>query len=107
MKIALADAISKLNEDPKEQLVKLFEHGTMYVEYYKPGKVDKQSPHEQDELYIVASGNGIFIKADEQYNFVTGDMLFVPAGVPHHFENYTGDFAVWVIFYGKKGGEVN
>ena len=105
MKIALTEAISKLAEDPSKHFIKLFEHGTMYVEYYQPGTADLQTPHTQDELYMVASGNGEFIKADERFSFQTGDVLFVPAGVEHHFENYTNDFAVWVIFYGAKGGE--
>jgi len=33
--------------------------------------------------------------------------LFVPAGIEHRFENFTSDFATWVIFYGKEGGEKN
>jgi mannose-6-phosphate isomerase-like protein (cupin superfamily) len=33
------------------------------------------------------------------------DVLFVPAGVEHRFENFTDDFTTWVIFYGQKGGE--
>jgi len=32
-------------------------------------------------------------------------MLFVPAGVEHRFENFSDDFATWVIFYGPEGGE--
>ena len=34
-----------------------------------------------------------------------GDLLFVPAGVVHRFEEFTDDLAVWVIFYGPEGGE--
>lgn len=33
--------------------------------------------------------------------------LFVPAGTEHHFENFSDDFATWVMFYGKLGGELN
>jgi len=29
----------------------------------------------------------------------------VAAGVEHHFEDFTEDLTVWVIFYGSKGGE--
>ncbi len=38
----------------------------MKVEYYKPEKIDLQKPHAQDELYIVASGSGTFIRSDEK-----------------------------------------
>lgn len=33
------------------------------------------------------------------------DVRFVPAGVVHRFEEFTDDFAVWVVFYGPEGGE--
>jgi len=31
--------------------------------------------------------------------------MFVAAGVEHHFEDFTEDLAIWVIFYGPPGGE--
>jgi mannose-6-phosphate isomerase-like protein (cupin superfamily) len=105
MKVSLPDAVSALAADPSKLFVKLMEHGSMYVEYYKPGSTDLQTPHRQDELYVITSGKGEFVKANERYPFETGDVLFAPAGVPHRFENYTADFATWVIFYGPDGGE--
>jgi mannose-6-phosphate isomerase-like protein (cupin superfamily) len=64
-----------------------------------------QTPHEQDELYVVFSGSGEFLLNGERMNFTAGDVLFVPAGVEHRFENFSDDFVTWVIFYGPKGGE--
>jgi len=32
-------------------------------------------------------------------------VLFVPARVEHRFEEFSDDFATWVIFWGPKGGE--
>ena len=29
-----------------------------------------------------------------------GDMCFAAAHAPHGFEDFTDDFAIWVIFYG-------
>jgi quercetin dioxygenase-like cupin family protein len=37
--------------------------------------------------------------------FKEKDVLFVPAGVEHRFDNFTDDFMTWVIFYGQKGGK--
>jgi mannose-6-phosphate isomerase-like protein (cupin superfamily) len=31
--------------------------------------------------------------------------MFVPAGAPHHFENFSDDLVIWAIFYGPEGGE--
>ena len=39
--------------------------------------------------------------------FGPGDLLFVPAGVVHRFEEFTDDLAVWVVFYGPEGGEAS
>jgi mannose-6-phosphate isomerase-like protein (cupin superfamily) len=37
--------------------------------------------------------------------FGPGDFLFAPAGVEHRFEDFSKDFATWVLFYGPEGGE--
>ena len=77
----------------------------MYVEIYKPREIDKQTPHLQDELYVVISGSGVFLNGEVRSPFQAGDILFAPAGAEHRFENFTDDFATWVIFYGPVGGE--
>ena len=38
----------------------LMKHGTMTLRYYAPRGRDPQAPHEQDEIYLVASGSGTF-----------------------------------------------
>ena len=80
-------------------------HGTLLVEYYAPRGVDPQKPHTRDELYVVVAGTGWFVNGDERQRFGVGDVLFVPAGVVHRFEEFSDDFAVWVVFYGPEGGE--
>lgn len=83
----------------------LLEHGTMELGYYQPDGTDPQQPHDQDEIYIVQSGSGIFVCGDDRTSFEPGEALFVPAGTIHRFEDFSTDFSVWVIFYGPKGGE--
>jgi mannose-6-phosphate isomerase-like protein (cupin superfamily) len=46
-----------------------------------------------------------FYNDGERTPFDVGDVLFVRAGNEHRFENFTDDFATWVIFYGPDGGE--
>lgn len=104
MKINPKKALKKLAEQDSPFL-KLFEHGTLTVEIYKPEKVDLQQPHSRDEVYVVVSGTGEFMNDGERTTFTPGDFLFVPAGVEHRFENFTDDFSTWVIFYGPEGGE--
>ena len=82
-----------------------FEHGTLLVKMYRPTKTDKQQPHTRDEIYVVARGSGWFVNGSERHAFEAGDVLFVPAGVVHRFEDFTDDFCTWVMFYGPEGGE--
>ena len=88
-----------------QRSAEVFSHGTMVVKYYAPRGTDEQTPHTRDELYVVAQGSGTFINGDDQHPFSSGDVLFVRAGMPHRFENFTDDFGTWVIFYGPEGGE--
>lgn len=80
-------------------------HGSARIGVYAPRGTDPQQPHDQDEVYVVARGTGSFLNGAERQRFGPGDMLFVPAGVTHRFEDFSADLAVWVIFYGPVGGE--
>ena len=100
------DALEKLSQEDSP-FKKLFNHGTLSIEIYKPEKVDLQQPHTRDEVYIIISGTGEFINGTRKTNFSPGDFLFVPAGVEHRFLNFSTDFSTWVIFYGPEGGEKN
>jgi mannose-6-phosphate isomerase-like protein (cupin superfamily) len=104
MKIDKNEAIVRLKES-NSPFLKLFEHGTLSVEVYKPAKNDLQQPHAKDEVYIIISGNGEFVNNGVRTKFLPGDFLFVPAGIEHRFENFTDDFSTWVLFYGPIGGE--
>jgi len=98
-------AIEALEQAAPLPFITLLQHGTMTVEYYAPVGVDKQTPHKKDELYIIAKGNGIFNRCGEMVPFNAGDVLFVPAGTEHRFDDFSDGFATWVIFYGQDGGE--
>jgi mannose-6-phosphate isomerase-like protein (cupin superfamily) len=106
MKISKAEGLEQLANSGKIFL-ELFTHGTLSVEIYKPDGIDLQKPHERDEVYFVISGHGTFFSDGKRDSFQVGDFLFVPAGIEHRFENFTDDFATWVIFYGPEGGEKN
>lgn len=103
-RLTLPNALIELGKVP-ETYVDLFSHGSMSVELYQPIEIDTQEPHSQDELYVIASGSGHFVNGDKRHPFETGEVLFVPAGVEHRFEDFSADFSAWVIFYGPEGGE--
>jgi mannose-6-phosphate isomerase-like protein (cupin superfamily) len=99
MKVSIENALSELNKANEQLFVKVMEHGSMSVEIYRPVKTDLQTPHKQDEIYVIISGGGEFINNGERLTFKPGDVLFVAAGIEHRFENFTDDFATWVIFF--------
>lgn len=77
----------------------LFNARGIEVEMYRPQGEDRQTPHERDELYVVARGRGEFLHGDHRQTVETGQVLFVPAGEAHRFVNFSEDFATWVIFF--------
>jgi mannose-6-phosphate isomerase-like protein (cupin superfamily) len=58
---------------------------------------DRQSPHEDDEVYLVLEGRGTLQVEDEQIPVEEGKAVFVPAGAEHQFTGYEG-LSVLVIF---------
>lgn len=99
------DALTQLPHEAGQRFATLFQRGSLAVEIYAPRGEDRQQPHDQDEIYVVIQGSGMFRNGDAYHRFGPGDTLFVPAGVVHRFEDFSDDLAVWVFFYGPKGGE--
>jgi mannose-6-phosphate isomerase-like protein (cupin superfamily) len=98
-------ALRQLPGDQGEAFRELFEHGSLMIEVYAPRGHDPQQPHTRDEVYVVISGSGWFRNGEERHPFAAGDLLFVPAGAVHRFEDFSDDFSTWVMFYGPEGGE--
>lgn len=91
--------------DPGRLSAHIFAHGSFEARWYAPRGHDPQTPHTRDEAYVVIRGSGTFCCAGQRAAFGPGDMIWVPAGAEHRFEDFTDDLAVWVIFYGPEGGE--
>ncbi len=98
-------ALQQVAQSPDRAYGVLLAYGSMELGYYKPDGVDPQTPHDQDEIYVVQSGRGHFVLEGDRQPFEAGEALFVPAGATHRFEDFTEDFAAWVVFYGPEGGE--
>ena len=95
----------RLTNEEGGHFVVAYRHGTMSIELAAPKHPDTQQPHAQDEIYVVVRGSGMFVNGDVRHPFAEGDILFVPAGVVHRFEEHGEDTLVWVVFYGPAGGE--
>jgi mannose-6-phosphate isomerase-like protein (cupin superfamily) len=58
---------------------------------------DRQSPHDDDEVYVVLEGRGVLTVENEQIPVEEGKAVFVPAGAEHRFTGYEG-LSLLVIF---------
>jgi mannose-6-phosphate isomerase-like protein (cupin superfamily) len=58
---------------------------------------DLQSPHEDDEVYVVLEGRGTLEVEGQQVELREGHAVFVPAGAEHHFVGYE-QLSVLVLF---------
>ncbi|MEV6602148.1 cupin domain-containing protein [Actinoplanes sp. NPDC051346] len=69
------------------------------------GGTDDQSPHTEDEVYVVAGGRAVLRADSGTAEVQTGSVVFVPAGERHTFTDITEDLTLLVIFgpaYGSR-----
>lgn len=69
------------------------------------GGVDDQSPHTEDEIYVVTAGRARIVTPAGAVDVGPGAVIFVPAGEVHRFEDVTEDLALLVVFgpaYGSR-----
>ena len=107
--IHLAEAQARIPGPAGEHSISILQRGTLNVKLAlaPPVPPTQQTPHAQDEVYVVIRGRGVLLHGGARDSFESGDLLFVAAGTEHRFEDLTDDLAVWVAFYGPDGGEIS
>jgi mannose-6-phosphate isomerase-like protein (cupin superfamily) len=65
--------------------------------------IDGQSPHTEDEVYVVLRGRATIRVASEERPVEAGSVVFVAAGVDHRFVDIVEDLAVFVLFAPPEG----
>ncbi len=103
--VRLAEARTRIPGPAGEHAASLLRRGSLDVKLSLPVRPNRQTPHEQDEVYVIVQGRGVLVHDGRRDRFESGDLLFVAAGTEHHFEDFSDDLAVWVVFYGPRGGE--
>ena len=90
------------------------EAGAEYVEHLRrsdlslgtyclrAGAADRQSPHAEDEVYMVTAGRGRYLGRANAVDVAPGTVLFVPAHEPHRFHDITADLALLVSRSGER-----
>ena len=114
---SFADAVGQLPTPDGRRSMFIVDDPNLALKLYAPRGTDPQTPHARDEIYIIAQGTAEFTSGaapcgatacgaaapggdEHRVNVSPGDVLFAAAGVPHRFENFSDDFATWVMFYG-------
>jgi mannose-6-phosphate isomerase-like protein (cupin superfamily) len=62
------------------------------------GGTDSQSPHTEDEIYVVTAGRGVLEADGDRAEVGPGSVIYVPAGEVHRFVDVTADLALLVLF---------
>ncbi len=79
--------------------------GGLYV--LEAGATDPQSPHTEDELYVVMAGRARVVVGDDEAAIGPGSVVFVGAHVPHRFIDITERLVLMVVFgpaeYSRQG----
>ncbi len=70
--------------------------GGLYV--LEVGATDPQSPHAEDELYVVMSGSAKVRVGDEVSPIAAGSVIFVAANVEHKFLDIEERLVLMVMF---------
>jgi len=70
--------------------------GGLYV--LEAGATDPQSPHAEDELYVVMSGRAKVTVGGAIRPVVEGSVIFVGAGVEHRFHDIEERLVLLVVF---------
>ena len=85
----------------KFQKVNLFDTERMFCDIYcfEPGQEQKAHSHaENDKIYYVLEGAGVFTVGDESIEGVPGSAVLCPPGVDHGVLNTGDDRLVVLVF---------
>ena len=86
--IHLAEARARIPGPAGEHSVSLLQRGSSNVELSLPVTPNEQTPHAQDEVYVIVRGRGVLLHDGKRDPFETGDLMFVAAGTEHRFEDF-------------------
>ena len=68
----------------------------------EPGQPDPQSPHAEDEVYVVVAGRAVLSvgagDAAAEHPVGPGSVVYVPRTVPHRFHDVSERLSVLVVF---------
>jgi mannose-6-phosphate isomerase-like protein (cupin superfamily) len=104
--IHFAEAQARIPGPNGERSINFLRRSSLDVNLSLPLPPNQQTPHAQDEVYVIIRGRGVLLHEGKRESFEAGDFLFVAAGTEHRFDDFSEDVAYWRVFYGPTGGEL-
>jgi mannose-6-phosphate isomerase-like protein (cupin superfamily) len=93
--------------EPNQWIVHLDSDDLSVGTYSIPaGGLDDQTPHTEDEIYVVRAGRATLVTSSGSAEVGPGSVVYVPATEAHQFTDILEDLALLVIFappYGSRG----
>jgi mannose-6-phosphate isomerase-like protein (cupin superfamily) len=94
------------SEVPAEPWAEVVRSGALSAGVYRvaAGAADGQSPHDEDEVYVVTAGRAELDVDGTRTAVRPGSVAYVPSRVPHRFVDVTEDLEVAVVFAPPESG---
>ena len=95
--LQLSDVLQRLGDKRYQEFLRVPAMSAgVYV--LPAGATDKQSPHQEDEIYYVVRGRAKMRLGGEQRSVNSGDVIFVEKLLEHRFFDITEELELLVIF---------
>jgi mannose-6-phosphate isomerase-like protein (cupin superfamily) len=95
--VKFEDRLQRLGDNRYEEFLRVSAMSAgIYV--LSAGAADKQSPHQEDEIYYVVRGKAKMRLGREERAIHEGDVIFVEKNLEHRFFDIAEELALLVIF---------
>jgi mannose-6-phosphate isomerase-like protein (cupin superfamily) len=68
--------------------------------WFLKDKPDNQTPHKEDEAYLVLKGTGTITIEQSEIELKPGDLIFVPRCTAHHFSRFEKEGLYLLVIFG-------
>ena len=99
------DAVRERLRETDDPYLEFLREPSMSVGLYRipAGEPDRQTPHTEDEIYVITAGRASIEIGEEAYPVEAGDVVFVEKSVEHRFVDIEADLETLVVFAPPEG----
>lgn len=95
--VSMADLVTELERADSDYL-EVLSVDSMRVELARYPNPEPTHPHDQDELYVIQSGSGVFRVGTETHAVEPGDVVYVEQGLDHEFVEIDDEVTALIVF---------